>query len=971
MKSIALILILSIIFSQGVTAQSSTKLTDRKEYFPPPDSLGGWRTITDVKEIKEIAGIDKTKLDKAFDFIRTTTKNGGLLVVRHGYLVYENYFGKGQREATPNPGSCGKSFTSIAVGILMRERADLFPEGLDQKIFKPEYMPYMAFPLPDARMADIKLGQLLSFSAGIRGNNPVHINGVPSEIDPAGPDGWFAMVDEYALGREEGLELKNPFSTKTLWCEPGGGYSYASASIHNASVMLRHITGMELEDYIDTHLAGPLGWGRWGYGYKNASRIKHTPGAGGIALRSTDMLRFCYMLLHEGRWGSKQIVPKEFIQHASKESPYNPHYPYSLQFNVNSSGDIKTLPRDAYWKTGSGGHCLYIVPSLDLIVWKLGGRDGQYSVNDTGIREPEPLPNPIPPLDDGKEHHAHDDYVKTLEMVIQSIAEENGENEITKVAMPGQIIHDPGHPNKLVYNKDDNRDGQLDPFFLCGPGDPEGFLYRGKRNEDGTRNGDQMELIQKLKKHGGNSIYFIAVRSHGGDAWKDKRDQPKPYPDDLHNPWSDQNPVNGLNEKILDQWELWFNEMDKNGIVIYFYIYDDAIKVAKQFGWPLDAGGNLHPEEKKFVQILVNRFKHHKNLIWCTMEEGQEIGENWKQHISKIAEAIQEADDYDHVIASHQLSGNVFFHNNDPVINQFAIQTDKDKVQTTDSLHQWMLTARDNSKGLYSLVMSEDWVHGNISCPNGNRDEIRQRNWAAAMADAYVMVFGITIDETPVAWLKDLRLMQNFFELTTFNQMSPHDALAFGETGYILSNEGYDYILYGIDVKENLGLKNLTKGKYSFTWMDCVDGRRKLIKNLDLAEGDHTWKKPSDFGNEAVLYIHREDKRPETKKRPLTKRENAGRDQIANMAPTVENNTIVVNRNSKQDIQLMFMDADGGPGPYTIEIVAEPKHGKLSGIGNDKTFTPDNGFRGNDQFSWRVNDGKDDSNIATITLIVK
>ena len=148
-------------------------LNEPKTYFPLPDSLGGWRTLTSPEEIKKVAGMDPLKLDSAFDFVRTTTDNGGLLVVKNGYLVYEKYFGKGQREATPNLGSCGKSFTSIAVGILMDERPDLFPKGLNQKIFTPDYLPFNAFPLPDSRMADIQLGQLLSFTAGIRGNNPV------------------------------------------------------------------------------------------------------------------------------------------------------------------------------------------------------------------------------------------------------------------------------------------------------------------------------------------------------------------------------------------------------------------------------------------------------------------------------------------------------------------------------------------------------------------------------------------------------------------------------------------------------------------------------------------------------------------------------------------------------------------------------------------------------------------------------
>lgn len=956
--------LLSILGSALVNAQSPNPETD--EYFPLPDSLGGWRTLTDAGDIRRLTGMDKKKLDEAFDFVRTTTINGGLLVVRHGYLVYERYFGKGQRDATPNLGSCAKSFTSIAVGILMQERPDLFPDGLDQKIFTPKYLPPEAFPLSDPRMADIKLGQLLSFTSGIRGNNPVYVNGKPSTIDPAGPDGWYAMVDENALGHHEGEGEGRPFSTRTLWCEPGWGYSYATAAIHIASMMVRHISGMELQDYLQQHLAQPLGWGRWGYGYKYAPLVAHTPGGGGIALRSTDMLRFCYLLLHDGRWNDRQVVPAEYVEKASHLSPYNPHFPYSLQFTVNGDGHMENVPRDAYWKAGSGGHCLYVVPSLDLVVWKLGGRNGQYGIRDTGIPEPEPVHDPIPPIGEGIAHPSQDVYLRPLEMVIAAIGKEQH-----KEALPGQIMPDPSHPGKLVRNRDGNGDGQPDPFFLCGPGGPEGFLYRGKRNPDGTRAGDQVKLIEKLKKEGGNSIYFIAVRTHGGDAWKDKRDDPATYPDDLHNPWIDQDPHRGLNGKILDQWESWFTKMDDSGIVIYFFIYDDAIKVAKQLGWPLDANGNLQAEEKKFIQALVKRFSHHKNLIWCTMEEGQEIGSQWHAHIAKIAEAIREADPYPHVIASHQLSGNIFFHKDEAALTQFAIQTDKDEVRTIDQLHQWMLGASDDAQGRYSLVMAEDWVQGNLSAPNGDRKEIRQRNWAAAMAGAYAMVFGIEIHDTPDEWLHDCQTLSEFFQSTTFNQMSPNDALALADTKYVLANDGYDYILYSRDLSKKMGMKNLPEGTYSFTWLDCVDGRRKDAGKEKLASGDHSWRTPRGFDGEVALYIRREDKRPAAGEKTVARSIDSGNGPSANTAPVVADEAISISANTGKEIQLKFKDADGGPGPYTIKLVTEPKHGKLSGVGNDKTFTPEKGFTGEDQFSWKVNDGKADSEVATVRLIIR
>jgi len=85
------------------------------DYFPPPDAKGGWRTLSDPAKIAKTAGVDKQKLDEAFEYVQNTSQHGGLLVVRHGCLVYERYFGRGDREALPELASCGKAFTSVAV----------------------------------------------------------------------------------------------------------------------------------------------------------------------------------------------------------------------------------------------------------------------------------------------------------------------------------------------------------------------------------------------------------------------------------------------------------------------------------------------------------------------------------------------------------------------------------------------------------------------------------------------------------------------------------------------------------------------------------------------------------------------------------------------------------------------------------------------------------------------------------------
>jgi hypothetical protein len=81
------------------------------------------------------------------------------------------------------------------------------------------------------------------------------------------------------------------------------------------------------------------------------------------------------------------------------------------------------LPRDAFWKSGSGGHVLYIVPSLDLVVWKLGGRDAQYSPSDTGISVHPDAARSEQPRDNWKETISTDAALKkTLELVVAAVS---------------------------------------------------------------------------------------------------------------------------------------------------------------------------------------------------------------------------------------------------------------------------------------------------------------------------------------------------------------------------------------------------------------------------------------------------------------------------------------------------------------------------------------------------------------------
>jgi CubicO group peptidase (beta-lactamase class C family) len=344
-------------------------------YFPPPDSEGGWRTLRDPGAIRELAGMDPEKLEQAYQAVqRAQNPNGGLLVVRNGYLVFEKYFGKAHRNGNPDMASTGKAYTSIACGIMLEEKRAAFPDGLDQKVYTEKYLPE-AFPLDDPRKADITLGQLLCMTSGHHGEG-----GSPSGIRN-GEQIPLKPVPGQDVRNVDGSSLRVP-----LWTEPGSGYSYSSPAPHIASMVLRRATGMELQDFIDQRLAKPMGWGPWGYClHRGDITMDHTNGAGSIAVHATDALRFGYCLLRNGRWGTKQLVPADYIALCNKSLPINKHTPYSLMFEHNADGHIIAAPKDAYFKNGSGGFCLYVVPSLDLIIYKLGGTDGQHNPALTGL----------------------------------------------------------------------------------------------------------------------------------------------------------------------------------------------------------------------------------------------------------------------------------------------------------------------------------------------------------------------------------------------------------------------------------------------------------------------------------------------------------------------------------------------------------------------------------------------------------
>lgn len=395
--------------------------------------------------------------------------------------------------------------------------------------------------------------------------------------------------------------------------------------------------------------------------------------------------------------------------------------------------------------------------------------------------------------------------------------------------LPGQIIVDPANPAKLVYNKDDNEDGRLDPFFMCGPGGPEGFLYGD------ISGGDTPDtVLDKMIKHGGNCIYMQGIRSHGGDGDSDQ------------NPFIDHDPNKGLDQNVLNRWEKWFQRMERHGIVIYFFFYDDDVDL-----WTEDI---ISPAERSYIRGIVDAFEHHPNLIWVVAEEYSESFS--KAKVSRLAVEIRQADDYDHIIASHQLPKLAFDHADDPVIDQFAMQLHSRSGPYRD-IHQKCLEALENAKGRYNVNLAEQYDWHSELLVAGDRDGVRKVNWSAAITGTYVMHLGTWETDRnrkppTIEMLEDYRRLYAFMEsLNDLSTLSPKDNIVQSGTAWVLGNDNHfiAYLINGGGVTLDL---SGTAGQLAVEWYNPRKGDY-VADSPTAAGGNRAFTAPDN--NDWVLHI--------------------------------------------------------------------------------------------------------------------
>jgi len=88
----------------------------------------------------------------------------------------------------------------------------------------------------------------------------------------------------------------------------------------------------------------------------------------------------------------------------------------------------------------------------------------------------------------------------------------------------------------------------------------------------------------------------------------------------------------------------------------------------------------------------------------------------------------------------------------------------------------------------------------------------------------------------------------------------------------------------------------------------------------------------------------------------------------ANDAPFALNDSVSTDEDTAVAVTLVATDADGDP--LTYAVVSGPTNGVLSGTAPNLTYAPNGDYNGSDSFTFVANDGKVDSNTATVAITI-
>lgn len=271
------------------------------------------------------------------------------MIVRHGRCAAR----WGDTARVDMTYSIAKSYLAVLAGVALRD--GLIPD-LDRRVAETALDDGFA----SAQNRDITWRHFLQQTSEWQGT----LWGKPDLIDHNRQVGVTA--DNSRKGTQRDLQA------------PGSFYEYNDVRVNRFSLALLHVFREPLSEVLRREVMEPIGcsdtW-QW-HAYRNAfaeidgRRIPSVPGGahwgGGIFIATDDHARFGYLVLNDGCWDDRRILPEGYVDALRTPSPVFPNYGFLWWLNTGRR-QYANAPESSYFALGAGSNLIWLDPVLDLV----------------------------------------------------------------------------------------------------------------------------------------------------------------------------------------------------------------------------------------------------------------------------------------------------------------------------------------------------------------------------------------------------------------------------------------------------------------------------------------------------------------------------------------------------------------------------------------------------------------------------
>ncbi|MFD2585341.1 serine hydrolase domain-containing protein [Croceitalea marina] len=311
--------------------------TNLEIYFPPVNS-NEWETIS----IEDL-GWNSAGEQPLYDFL-AERETDAFLVLKNGRIVIERYFGDFQQNDNHAWNSAGKTLTAMIAGIAQEEGF------LSLNDSSAAYLGTAWSSLSTEQEAQITVFNHLTMTTGL-------------DYD----------VDDIFCTDPECLLYKN---------EPGQFWFYHNGPYTLLDNIITNAVGQDFEDYFSAKIGSRIGMqGAWvSIGFNNV-----------YFSNARSMARFGILNLNNGVWDGQTILGDATFLTDMKNTSQNMNQAYGYLYWLNGKDSyrvpgseiefsgklIPNAPNDLYAGLGKNDQKLYIVPSEELVIVRMGGDAGE------------------------------------------------------------------------------------------------------------------------------------------------------------------------------------------------------------------------------------------------------------------------------------------------------------------------------------------------------------------------------------------------------------------------------------------------------------------------------------------------------------------------------------------------------------------------------------------------------------------